>query len=116
MVHISSHPNDARAHHDLSAPLYAMGDLEKAEQAAITATQLDEKNPESWSTLATIQAARGQTGTPLRSILRATKLEPDNDKYRLRLGSFLLDQGHLEHAIKNYDLMLSKHPENIDAI
>ena len=116
LMHISSHPDDARAHHDLSAPLYAMGDLERAEKAATTATKLDEKNPENWSTLATIQAARGQIGTPLRSILRATKLEPDNAKYRLRLGSLLLDQGHLEHAIKNYDLILSKQPENLNAI
>ena len=116
MLHLSAHPGDARAHLDLSAPLFAMGDLEASENAALKAVELDQANPEAWSTLATIQAARGQTGTPLRSILQATKLEPRNTDYRLRLGSILLDQGHFEHAVKNYELILRDQPQHLDAI
>jgi len=116
MLHISSHPDDAQAHLDLAAPLFAMGDLERAENAALAATSLDAENPQAWSTLATIQAARGQIGTPIKSILKATKLAPDDTSYRLRLGSILIDQGHLDHAIKNYDLILNKSPSDVDAI
>jgi len=116
MLHISSHPDDARAHLDLSAPLFALGDLERSEQAALKAVDLDQTNAEAWSTLATIQTARGQKGAPLRSILQATKLDPRNTDYRLRLGSILLDQGQFDHAVKNYNLILKEHPQHLEAV
>jgi tetratricopeptide (TPR) repeat protein len=114
--HLSDHPDDPVGHLDMAAPLFAMGDLSGAEQAAAEATRLGPKNAEAWSTLATIQTARGQTGTPLRSILAATKLEPKNMSYRIRLGTILLDQGHLDHAVQNFDLILKVEPRNLDAI
>ena len=115
-LHIASNPHDAQAHLDMAAPLFALGDMERAEHAAKSATELNVSNPEAWSTLATIQAARGQIGTPLKSILQATRIEPQNIKYRLRLASLLLDQGHLEHAVKTYDIVLKQDHSNIEAI
>jgi len=114
--HLSSNPEDAKGHLDLAAPLYALGDLNGAEQAATEATRLGPQTAEAWATLATIQAARGQKGAPLRSILKATGLEPDNLGYRVRLGTVLIGQGHLGLAAKNFDLILKGDPTNLDAI
>jgi tetratricopeptide (TPR) repeat protein len=114
--YLSHHPDDSVGHLDLAAPLFALGDLAGAEQAAGEATRLEPKNAEAWSTLASIQTVRGQSGTPLRSILAATKLEPKNMSYRVRLGTILFDQGHFDHAVKNFDLILGAEPRNLDAI
>ncbi|MGB0641119.1 MAG: tetratricopeptide repeat protein, partial [Myxococcota bacterium] len=58
------HPMDAHAHLDLAAPLFALGHLLEAEEAARKAAALKEDFSEAWAKLATIQAARGQVGSP----------------------------------------------------
>lgn len=115
-LHLADNPSDGRAQLDAVAPLFAIGDLSGADQAAVLATELMPHSAEAWSTLATVQSARGQIGSPLRSMLQATKLEPENLSHRIRLGTILLDQGLLEHAGKNFDLILREAPENLDAI
>ena len=107
---------DARAHLDLAAPLFALGHLSEAEDAARKAASLKEDFSQAWVSLATIQAARGQMGSPLRSILKATRIEPENIQYRIRLGEILLDQGHTDHSIKIFNLLLQDHPAHIDAL
>ena len=107
---------DAHAHLDLAAPLFALGHLLEAEEAARKAAALKEDFSEAWAKLATIQAARGQVGSPLRAILKATRIEPKNLHYRIRLGEILLDQGHTDHSIKVFHLLLRDYPENTDVI
>jgi Tfp pilus assembly protein PilF len=107
---------DAHAHLDLAAPLFALGHLSEAEAAARKAASIKEDFSQAWVRLATIQSARGQTGSPLRSILKATRIEPKNVDYRIRLGEILLDQGHTDHSIKIFKLLLREYPDHLNAI
>jgi len=109
-------PTDASAQHDLAAALFNIGDLAEAENAAKKALDINAELATTWALMATIQAARGQIGTPLQSMLAATRIEPDNLKYRSRLGTMLLDQNRLEHAIRVFEGVLKIEPKNIDAI
>ncbi len=113
---LQSNPCDVHAQHDLSATLFAMGDLAAAEEEAQKAATLDPNYAKAWVTLAIIQAARGQTGTPLKSMLAATKLDPENLNYRVRLGTMLLDHHHLEHSIQVFESVLKTEPGHLDAI
>jgi len=113
---LQRNPADVHAQHDLSASLFALGDLEAAEEAAKHAATIDPNYAKAWVTLATIQAARGQLGTPLTSMLAATRIDPENLHYRVRLGTMLLDQNQLEHAVQIFDGVLKKTPNHIDAI
>ena len=113
---LRQNPHDVGAQHDLSATLFALGDLAAAEEAAQTAVNLDKQFAQAWVTLAIIQAARGQLGTPLKSMLAATRIEPGNLNYRSRLGTMLIDHHHLEHAVQVFEGILQGNPDHIDAI
>lgn len=113
---LQTNPTDVHAQHDLSATLFALGDLSAAEEAAQHAATLDPNYAKAWVSLATIQAARGQSGTPLKSMLAATRIDPDNLNYRVRLGTMLLDHNQLEHAAQAFEGVLTTAPDHLDAI
>lgn len=113
---LKAHPMDARAHHDLSASLMAMGLLDEAEAACAAATEADPDFVKGWTSLATIQAARGQAGTPLKSMMRACRLDPESHYLRSRLGVMLLDHNHLEQAKRTFETIRRTAPDNLDAI
>jgi Flp pilus assembly protein TadD len=113
---IDRNPSDADAHHDLAASFMAMGMLEEAETACTQATRAGPGSVMAWTSLATIQAARGQIGTPLKSMMMACRLKPNDPKLRSRLGIMLLDQNHLDQALRAFEAALSLDPSCLDAL
>jgi Flp pilus assembly protein TadD len=113
---IREHPQDARAHHDLSAAQMAMGQLEQAEAACTAAVGADPKFIQGWTSLATIQAARGQQGTPLQSMMRACRLQPHSTELQGRLGVLLLDHNHLDQAKRVFELVHRQVPGDLDSL
>ena len=113
---LKKNPQDASAFHDLAASWFKLGNLPAAEKAVKNALAINKGFAKGWSLLASIQSAQGQIGTPLSSILMASRLAPENQKYRARLGMILIDQGHFEHAEKTFAIMLKEDPDQLDAI
>ena len=113
---LKTHPTDVRAHHDLAATLMAMGLLDEAELACTAATQADPSYVQAWTSLASIQAARGQVGTPLKSMIRACRLAPSDANIRQKLGVMLLDHNHLDHALRTFELVHHTDAANLDGI
>ena len=113
---VSAQPNDTAALHDLAAALYNTDDLAGAEETVRKALEINDQYAEAWSLLATVQAARGQVGSPLRSVLTATKIEPSNLKYRAQMGTMLLDQHEFDPAYRVFRSIQQVEHNNMAAI
>ena len=113
---LKEYPHDAAAFHDLAASWFKLGNLQAAEKAIKEALGIDTDFAQGWSLLASIQSAQGHIGTPLQSILNATRAAPKNQRYRARLGMMLIDQGHFQYAEKTFTVMLKEDPNRLDAI
>jgi len=97
-------------HVQRAAVYQALGDLDKAEEAAFLAMMTDQSEPLVHKAMGDLLRARGSLAAAQKAYERAQKMAPSIPDIYFDLGEVLWDQGKQEEARQKFDLYLQMVP------
>ena len=95
--------------------LMAAGSFNEAAEAFRSVIAIDPLLAEAWHNLGHACAATSPDEAEY-AMLKAMKLDPDSSEFRYTLAGFYMDQERFEEAKSCYEEMLSRAPENVQAL
>jgi len=108
-------PDWAQPLNNEGAAWMALGKPLEAESCFDEATRRDPTFAHAWGNLGAARAAIGRTTMPLYSLQKALSIAPDDLGIRNQMGHLLTELGHIDAAIRMFEAVLEKSPQQAEA-
>ena len=95
---------------------FEQGQYKKSELEIKNAIQEDPNIAEAYFYLALVDEKNKKFKAMRKNLLEAVRLDPDSEAAQLKLGKVFLLFNELDEALKQVDILLTKNPEQLDAL
>jgi len=107
-------PSFRRAHQNLGLAAYQSNDAETAEKHLLEAIKLGSQDPVINGILGYCYINKESHEAALLSFRNALRANPESDQWRMGIGSALASLGRSNEALKTFEEVAKKQPENLD--